>query len=161
MSPESPPSEVPGGPTGPVAPRRWLLVQGGEARYALDIEGIVAIMSAVTLVPLPRVPEFICGATVFRERVVPVLDVQQRLVPGSRDDWRGARVVVCLWQEQMIGLRVAGVGPLVQADRQEQAPERESEEAVARFFDGWIPFSRRSVPILSLAALCDFPLDPG
>lgn len=161
MSPESPPSTAPGGPTEPVVPRRWLLVQGAEARYALDIEGIVAIMSTVSLVPLPRVPDFVCGATVFRERVVPVLDVRQRLDPGSGDDRRGARVVVCLWQEQMIGLRVVGVGPLVQADRQEQGPKRESEDAVARFFDGWIPFSRRSVPILSLAALCDFSLGPG
>ncbi|WP_249621162.1 chemotaxis protein CheW [Desulfuromonas sp. CSMB_57] len=158
MSPDAPPSTASGGPTDPVAPRRWLLVQGGDARYALDIEGIVAIMSTVALVPLPRVPEFIRGATVFRECVVPVLDVRQRLVPGSGDDGRGAKVVVCLWQQQMIGLRVAGVGPLVQADRQEQVSERESEDGVARFFDGYIPISRGAVPILSLAALCDFPL---
>ena len=58
---------------------KYLCFLLGDKRYAANILRIKEIMEHMEVTTIPMMPEFLCGVTNLRGRVVPVIDLGKRL----------------------------------------------------------------------------------
>ncbi len=65
--------------------QKYLTFLLGDKSYAISILKIKEIIEYGQVTPMPRMPEFICGAINLRGSVVPVIDLQDRLDKGKSD----------------------------------------------------------------------------
>jgi chemotaxis signal transduction protein len=95
---------------------RVLVVRSGGQRWALKLSDVQQVAAVGRLIRLPLAPWIYCGATLFRGRVVPVIDLA--CLHGTADTEAGWIALVVL-AGQIMGLRVAeieGLRPAAQAD---------------------------------------------
>jgi chemotaxis signal transduction protein len=85
---------------------RVLVVRSGGQRWALKLSDVVQVGAAGRLIRLPHAPRIYCGATSFRGRVVPVIDLAR--LHGIEDSDAGVTAFVLL-AGQTIGLRVTEI----------------------------------------------------
>ena len=85
---------------------RMLVVLSGRHRFALPLPRVIRAGAGDRLIRLPHAPKVWCGATSWRGRVVPVLDLAT--LNGTEDPNAGLVVLVTL-RGQIIGLRVAEI----------------------------------------------------
>ncbi len=62
---------------------KYLTFLLGDKIYAISILKIKEIIEYGQVTPMPRMPDFICGAINLRGSVVPVIDLQDRLEKGK------------------------------------------------------------------------------
>jgi purine-binding chemotaxis protein CheW len=88
-------------------------VRGTE--YALLVDNIFEIIVKNVLTPVPQVPEFVKGATVYRDRIIPVFDTAAVLgyakSPGIPDKYT---VIVINHDGRFIGLEADKVTEIVE-----------------------------------------------
>jgi len=73
---------------------KYLTFLLGDKSYAISILKIKEIIEYGKVTPIPRMPEFICGAINLRGSVVPVIDLQDRLDKGKSDITNRSCIVI-------------------------------------------------------------------
>jgi len=63
--------------------KKYLTFLLSDKSYAISILRINEIIEYGVVTPIPRMPDFICGAINLRGSVVPVIDLQERLDKGK------------------------------------------------------------------------------
>lgn len=101
---------------------RWMLLDIGGARYALEIDEVGEVLPVPALSPVPMTPDWMAGVAEVRGEVIPVLDAGLRLRnrPSSRD----GRVVLTRPDDngERVGLIVDAIAGLVGHDEDPGAP---------------------------------------
>jgi len=73
---------------------KYLTFLLGDKSYAISILKIKEIIEYGKVTPIPRMPDFICGAINLRGSVVPVIDLQDRLDKGKSDITNRSCIVI-------------------------------------------------------------------
>jgi purine-binding chemotaxis protein CheW len=77
------------------APRVRLLVFRLNGReHALPLEHVVEVFRVVAVTPLPEAPPWVCGVMDVRGRVIPVVDLRERLGMPAREPDLSTPIVV-------------------------------------------------------------------
>lgn len=94
---------------------KYLCFLLGEKYYAINILNIKEIIEHIAITPIPRMPEFFRGAINLRKRIVPVIDLAQRL--GMEQTHIGRRTCIVITELSVNGKRI-DIGILVDAVNQ-------------------------------------------
>lgn len=101
-----------------------------KEEYGVDVRLVQEIIRVSAITQVPRAPEFIKGVINLRGRIVPVIDLKNKLGVGEVDiSARQARVVVVKLKERQVGLLVDGASQVLKVPLTsiEAAPEEVSE----------------------------------
>jgi len=83
-----------------------------EKSYAISILKIKEILEYGVITPIPKMPDFICGAINLRGKLVPVIDLLERMGNGkSKIEKRSCVIIV----EMVFGNEILNVGVIVNA----------------------------------------------
>ncbi len=93
--------------------RQWLTFSLAGEEYAIDIEAVNEIIKPREVTDIPRVPSFILGIISLRGIVVPIYDLARRLSLGDVDINQQSRVIVCQYEEMVVGLLVDNITQVV------------------------------------------------
>ncbi|QLF93798.1 purine-binding chemotaxis protein CheW [Pseudomonas sp. ABC1] len=77
-----------------VAGGLYLLFQLGEDRYALDVHEVVEVLPLRRLKQVPEAPPWVAGVFEHRRRVIPVLDMSQRVLKRPAHVRNSTRLVL-------------------------------------------------------------------
>ena len=89
---------------------KYLTFLLGEKSYAISILKIKEILEYGSVTPIPKMPDFICGAINLRGKLVPVIDLLERLGNGkSKIEKRSCIVIV----EMKFSNEVLSIGVIV------------------------------------------------
>jgi purine-binding chemotaxis protein CheW len=121
--------------------RKFLTFVLDEEEYALDITFIREIIKTREITDIPRVPDFILGIISLRGIIVPVFDLKQRLQLGRVNVSEASRIIVCNFEDRIIGLLVDHISQVVQLPKHTVEPppsvltgiDREMVEGVGRY----------------------------
>ncbi len=102
--------------------RQWLTFSLGGEEYAIDIEAVNEIIKPREVTDIPRVPGFMLGIISLRGIVVPVYDLARRLELGDIDINSLSRVIVCQYEEKIIGLLVDSITQVVRLQDEKIEP---------------------------------------
>jgi purine-binding chemotaxis protein CheW len=91
---------------------KYLTFLLGDKSYAISILKIKEIIEYGVVTPIPRMPEFICGAINLRGSVVPVIDLQERLGKGKSDITNRSCIVII---EMQFSSETLNIGVIVDA----------------------------------------------
>jgi purine-binding chemotaxis protein CheW len=97
-----------------------LELAGGE--YALSIQAVQEIVPMQAITSVPDVEAWVEGVTNLRGRVVPVLDLRQRLGLAQGEHTKETRIVVTTGSAGMIGLVVDAVSEVIQLTAEQVEP---------------------------------------
>ena len=84
----------------------------GEKSYAISILKIKEILEYGTVTPIPKMPDFICGAINLRGKLVPVIDLLERLGNGKSEIEKRSCIVIV---EMKFSNEILSIGVIVDA----------------------------------------------
>jgi purine-binding chemotaxis protein CheW len=97
----------------------------GKEEYGVDVRLVQEIIRVTEITQVPRAPEFVKGVINLRGRIIPVVDLKQKIGLGEVAVARLSRIVVVKIKERLIGLLVDGASQVlkVPVSTIEAAPE--------------------------------------
>lgn len=124
----------------------------GSEEYGVDVRAVQEIIRVPAITAVPRAPVFIRGVINLRGRIIPVIDLKEKLGLGDTDDaLRRARVLVVRLRGRLIGLLVDGASQVlkVPVSAVEAAPD-EVLEVDATFIRGVAKLDKRLIILIDL-----------
>lgn len=96
----------------------------GKEKYAIDIMVIEEILRKTEITPVPKAPDFIQGIINIRGRVIPVVDLKNKLNLGMVDDSQTSRIIITNIGGKKVGFLVDEVDEVlrIEKDTIEDAP---------------------------------------
>lgn len=91
---------------------KYLTFLLGDKSYAISILKIKEILEYGKVTPIPKMPDFICGAINLRGKLVPVIDLLERLGNGKCEIEKRSCIVIV---EMLFGNDVLNIGVIVDA----------------------------------------------
>lgn len=88
----------------------------GGAEYAVTIDQVQEIINVAEVTRVPRAPHYILGVFNLRGKILPAIDLKQRLALGPTELTASSRLVVVKVGEHVVGLLVDGVSETTQVD---------------------------------------------
>jgi|YelNatPaOPRAMG01_1025707.scaffolds.fasta_scaffold05033_4 purine-binding chemotaxis protein CheW len=98
---------------------QFMIINVGNALYAIDIMKIVEIIKYVPVTHVPKAPEFLEGVIDLRGSIIPVIDMRKRFEIISKTPQEKMRIVVVKVIDKIAGLIVDGVKEVLRV-----APEK-------------------------------------
>lgn len=89
----------------------------GDAEYAVTIDQVQEIINVTEITRVPRAPFHILGVFNLRGKVIPAIDLKQRLSLGSTTVTDVSRLVVVKVGEHVVGFLVDGVSETTTVDK--------------------------------------------
>jgi purine-binding chemotaxis protein CheW len=123
----------------------------GGAEYAVTIDQVQEIINVAELTRVPRAPAFILGVFNLRGKVLPAVDLKQRLSLGATEVGATSRLVVVRVEEHLVGLLVDGVSETTLVERASIEPASVMMGGVAQeLVEGIVKLDDRLLTWLSL-----------
>lgn len=130
--------------------------------YGMDVRLVEEIIRITKITEVPRAPEFIKGVINLRGRIVPVMDLKQRLGLGQVAVSRQARIVVTNAGDRLTGLLVDGASRVLKVlcSSIEAAPE-EIVEIESNYIRGVAKLEARLIILLDIHRILSDNLREG
>lgn len=138
---------------------KFLNFQLGQERYSLAVAEVREIIRLCPITPVPRMPEHFLGVINLRGKIVPVIDLRQRLhLPGSEAKERACIIVVhhhaAASPDQLVGLQVDLVDEVVFIEQSAIEPVPDFCDTVdGKFIQAMAKYKDSVLAILSVAEL--------
>ncbi|MGE5554065.1 MAG: chemotaxis protein CheW [Betaproteobacteria bacterium] len=87
------------------------------AEYAVTIDQVQEIINVSEITRVPRAPSFILGVFNLRGKILPAIDLNQRLSLGATEVSETSRLIVVKVGEHVVGLLVDGVSETTLVER--------------------------------------------
>jgi purine-binding chemotaxis protein CheW len=132
--------------------RQFVLFRIGPEEYGLPIEKVSGIIRYEQATPVPRAPEIVEGIINLRGRVIPVVNLGQRLFGREFVPCAASRIVIAEGDAGAVGLAVdaaSEVASIAVADIL-PPPETALSSDIAEAFDGVAQHDGRLVILLDL-----------
>lgn len=120
-------------------PRRYVVFQIGDDRYACPLENVAEISRIPPITPVPRTGEFVVGVANLRGNIVSILDLKPLLgIPEDEDKPLSAYRMLILTHERLTAAvivdRVEGVVAIGESELEPPLPG--APEAVRAWISG-------------------------
>jgi len=133
---------------------------GGE-EFAVRITDVDEILRMQNITRIPRTPPFLIGVTSLRGRMIPVLDLKQKLSLSFMTP-TSARILIMGGQDSPFGLGVDSVIGVIRVKPEGIRPPLETlEEEQARFIEGVVMVERGFVSLLDLESIAHLEFEVG
>ncbi len=98
-------------------------ILNGE-RYAIDIMSVDEIIRLIEVTPVPKAPDFVEGIINMRGKVIPVVDLKNRLNLGESEGTSETRIMITTIKNKKVGFIVDAVEEVlrIEPDLVEKAP---------------------------------------
>ena len=134
---------------------------GGE-EYGVDVRLVQEIIRVVEITPVPRAPESIKGVINLRGRIIPVLDLKQKLGLGVVERDKRSRIVVVKLRDRLIGLLVDAASQVLKVPVSSVDPAPEAVlEIDADFIRGVAKLPDRLIILMDLQRILAPELGEG
>lgn len=130
----------------------YVLFRLTAEQYGLPIDKVQSIIRYEEPTPVPRAPEFVQGVINLRGRVIPVVDLTQRLFGSPFTPTLSSRIVVAEGDAGLLGLAVDEANEVVTIpdDSVRPTPDAVLSENTAEAFAGVADHGGRLIVLLNL-----------
>jgi len=124
----------------------------GKEEYALPISEVQEIDRVLDITRVPNAPHYVRGVVNLRGKIIPVIELKQRLNLGEADLGKDSRIVVAEHGPKLLGLIVDRVSQVlnIAPERIEAAPA-EVISAESNYIKGVAKLDDRMIIVLDLA----------
>lgn len=77
--------------------------------FAILVQNVDRIIEASQFILLPEISDFILGVYEYQEKMIPIVDVRQKLFHEFTEKNEATKVILCQWQGQSLGLYVEDI----------------------------------------------------
>lgn len=130
--------------------------------YGVDVRLVQEIIRVSEITPVPRAPASIKGVINLRGRVIPVIDLKNKLGLGDVDRGRRARIVVVKLRERLVGLLVDGASQVLKVPVSSIDPAPDAVvEIDAEYIRGVAKLPDRLIILMDLQKILSLELREG
>jgi len=121
--------------------------------FAILVQNVDRIIEANQFIQLPEVSAFILGVYEYQEKMIPIVDVRQKLFKQYTEQKEETKVILCQWEEQSLGLYVEDIVGI------SYMPDTAYEEGLVRaaskqgYIEKFLKLDDQVVMMLSMAFL--------
>lgn len=98
---------------------KYLIFSMGKELYGMDIQYITEIIGIQPITEVPELPEYICGITNLRGKIIPVMDARCRFKKALREYDDRTCIVVIETNNMSMGLIVDSVAEVMTIDEKD------------------------------------------
>ena len=99
-----------------------IIFQIGADNFVLEIDRMVQILRYAKPRTIPNAPAFIEGIIIWENLVIPVVNLQARLYPGTEEPFPKPKVFIIRLDSLNIGFKVGNVFKLITVDESQVLP---------------------------------------
>lgn len=77
--------------------------------FAILVQNVDRIIEANQFIQLPEVSDFILGVYEYQEKMIPIVDVRQKLFKQYTEQAEETKVILCQWEGHSLGLYVEDI----------------------------------------------------
>lgn len=89
----------------------------GDEEFGVDITKVKEIIRIVEITRVPNTPDFVVGVINLRGKVIPIINLRQRLSMDSREHNKDTRIVVIEHDNKTIGFIVDNVNEVIRISK--------------------------------------------
>lgn len=95
-----------------------------EEKYAIGIMSVKEILRLIEITPVPKAPDFVEGIINMRGKVIPIVDLKNRLHLGEAEESSESRIMITAIKDKTVGFVVDAVEEVMTIDSEliEKAP---------------------------------------
>ena len=115
-----------------------------QQRYALNLSGVMRVVSAVEITPLPKAPEIVLGIVNMHGQIIPVFNIRKRFRLPQREIQPDHQLIIAFTSKHTIALPVDSVSDVIEIPEEKIVagenilPGLEYVEGVVKTEDGMI-----------------------
>ena len=126
----------------------------GHEEFGVDIQHVREINLMVEITEVPKSPEYVEGIISLRGRVIPIVNLRQRMGMPKKERDKDTRIVVVELEDQLIGFVVDAVSEVLRIPKNILEPPPETATGKdAEFITGIAKMEDRLLILLNLNRL--------
>lgn len=116
---------------------KYLILDLDGQEYAIAIQNVVDIINVQPVTRVPSCPDFVCGITNLRGKVIPIIDVRLRFGKLQQDYNERTCIIVVELGDLSVGMIVDSVKEVITLDDEQISPPPSFQNGVdIRFING-------------------------
>ncbi len=134
---------------------QYIMFTVGDQEFGVDIMQTREIINMTELTDMPNSPDFIKGVVNLRGEIVPIVDLQKKLmVNGKYQEEQEGRIIVVSIDDNLVGMQVNQVEGIIRLNEAEIGDAPDITQGVRRnFIKGVGKLEDRLLIILDLASI--------
>lgn len=102
---------------------QYVVFKSNDQAFAIDVHVVKRVVESDSFIKIPEVADYVMGVYEYEGAMIPVIDLRQKLFNIATEMTSEAKVILCRWQDRLLGAYVAdidGIFELQEANYEEE-----------------------------------------
>lgn len=113
---------------------QYVVFKSNDQTFAIDVHVVKRVVETDSFIKIPEVEAYVLGVYEYEAAMIPVIDLQHKLFGVSTPVDSETKVILCRWQDRLLGIYVAEIIGIFALDE----PDYEDELQKANLKNGYI-----------------------
>lgn len=106
---------------------QYVVFKSHDQLFGLPVTIVRRVVETNKFIPLPEVADYVLGVYEYEEQMLPIIDLGRKLFNNFTEQTQEAKVILCNWKEQSLGIYVEKIVGIVYLETNDN--EKELEKA--------------------------------
>ena len=113
---------------------QYVVFKSHDQLFGLPVTIVRRVVETNKFIPLPEVADYVLGVYEYEEQMLPIIDLGRKLFNDFTEQTQEAKVILCNWKEQSLGIYVEKIVGIVylETNDNEKELEKASEQKRAK-----------------------------
>jgi purine-binding chemotaxis protein CheW len=145
----------------PVAEIELIAFSVSNEEFAMKLSEMKEIIRAPILTPVPRSPLYLEGATFLRGRILPIINLKERLSLKETDEGR-KKIIVMFTSKEPVGLIASRIIDVIRIPETDLLPPPSTLSAREKsFIGGVVKIGERFISVLTIDKIAEMEINQG
>ncbi|MCM0599944.1 chemotaxis protein CheW [Periweissella fabalis] len=113
---------------------QYVVFKSNDQAFAIDVHVVKRVVESDSFIKIPEVADYVMGVYEYENAMIPVIDLRQKLFNIPTEMTPEAKVILCRWQDRLLGAYVADIDGIFEL----QEANYEDELRKANLKNGYI-----------------------
>lgn len=127
---------------------QYVVFKSNNQAFAIDVHVVKRVVETDIFIKIPEVADYVLGVYEYEAMMVPVIDLQHKLFGEFTTQDTETKVILCHWQDRLLGIYVAEIDGIFNLDEANYEVELQKANLKNGYIDKFL--KRQSEIIISL-----------
>lgn len=132
---------------------QYVVFKSNDQAFSIDVHVVKRVVEATSFIKIPEVAAYVMGVYEYEGAMIPVIDLRQKLFNLPTETIADTKVILCRWQERLLGIYVADIDGIFELQEANYEAELRKANLKNGYIDKFLKLNGNVVIALELAYL--------
>lgn len=129
---------------------QYVVFKSNDQAFAIDVHVVKRVVETNSFIKIPEVEPYVLGVYEYEAAMIPIIDLQHKLfgLPTPQDS--EAKVILCRWQDRLLGIYVAEITGIFALDEASYEDELQKANLKNGYIDKFLKLKDEVIISLEL-----------